>query len=90
MNSLSIEDVKNIMRELYFKEHPNDQRRVTIYTGVGGMDNFYELLEKDTGIKRIYIGNKPLRILRKLKGNIHKSYSKGYYRQIINNSIWEL
>jgi len=54
-----------------------------MYTGAGGMDMFEEAMGEAVGLKRIWLGRKVLRILRRLKGSIRKSpYTGKYYRQM--------
>ena len=58
-------------------------RIMKIYTGVGGYNLFQEAMEeKLLGTKRIYIGKKVPRILRKLKTPIHKSVTGIYFKRI--------
>lgn len=58
-------------------------RNINIYTGAGGMDIFEEALQWHLGIRRIYIGKKVPRILRRLKTTIRKSpYTDRYYKII--------
>lgn len=56
-------------------------RVVRMYTGVGGADMFEEEVEfKLTGKRRVYIGMKVARFLRRGKGLIRKSHSGRYYK----------
>jgi len=56
-------------------------RSIKIWTGAAGMESFEEAFQESVGLKRMYLGNKVLRILRKTKGVINKSsYSGRYYR----------
>jgi hypothetical protein len=57
-------------------------RRISIMTGVGGMDLFDEALELHIGVRRVYM-HKVSRILRKIKGiKIRKSRTGRLYRRI--------
>jgi hypothetical protein len=62
-------------------------RGIKIYTGVGGMDLFEEAMEEHAGLKRVYIGKKVPRILRKLPISIKKSLSGRYYRLISTKKL---
>lgn len=53
-----------------------------MFTNAGGMDMFEEAMENNVGLKRVYIGHKVPRILRRLRGKIIKSYTKGYYKRL--------
>lgn len=55
------------------------ERRITLYTGPGGMDMFEEGVHyTGTGLKRQYVGKKPMRIIRKVH-KLYKSHSGRYY-----------
>lgn len=56
-------------------------RNIRLYTGAGGMDVFEEAMQEQVGLKRIYLGKKVLRILRKTKTPIMKSaYTGRWYK----------
>lgn len=61
-------------------------REYRIYTGAGGMELFEEAMEKAFGFKRVYIGKKVLRILRRVKTPIKKSRLTGRYYKLIKAS----
>lgn len=59
------------------------ERNIKIYTGVGGYNLFEETFEEITlGTKRVYIGKKIPRILRKVHKNICKSVNGIYFYRI--------
>jgi hypothetical protein len=58
------------------------ERQIILRTGVGGYDMFLEAMEGQVGLQRIYIGKKVPRIIRGLKGNIHKSPRGIYYKLV--------
>lgn len=62
-------------------------RSIRLYTGVGGYELFQEAMEASAGLKRIYIGKKVMRILRRLKTPIRKSVSGRYYKLISDGQI---
>lgn len=72
------------IQEAFFDRHDEEQKRtIRLYTGAGGADLFGETMEfKVSGTVRVYMGYKVLRILRRLKTPIHKSYSGRYYKCI--------
>lgn len=71
------EEIEKVLRDIF-----QPKRSVKLFTGAGGMDLFEESLENQCGLQRVYIGHKIPRILRRLKGRIHKSLTKGYYKNI--------
>lgn len=55
-------------------------RQIRIYTGRGGMELVNEAFEDVAGLKRVYIGKKVLRILRRKKREQpHKSHLTDRY-----------
>jgi len=55
-------------------------RNITLYTGVGGYIMFQESLEQITlGTRRVYIGKKVPRILRKVHKKIEKAENGKYF-----------
>lgn len=78
--SLDIEKIRQAFAESF--NHSRTGRAIVIYTGAGGMDVFDEMCEEYLGYKRVYLGAKVPRVLRKLRGGIYKSLTRGYYRRI--------
>lgn len=57
-------------------------RNIIIRTGVGGYNMFQEAFEEQTlGTKRVYVGRKVLRILRRVH-KIHKAVNGVYFFRI--------
>lgn len=74
-SNFSIDLIKQAMAHVFYPE----TRSVTLHTGVYGFDLFEEEYSyQGTGLKRQYIGNKPMRILRKVH-KLYKSHSGRYY-----------
>jgi len=78
---ISIESIKEAMESFLYIP---TKRKVKMYTNAYGADMFREALEENvTGKKRVYIGKKVPRWLRKGTFRINKSvYTKRYYRVI--------
>lgn len=73
------EKIEETFREL-FRNQPLPKRSIKIYTNASGMDNFEEATEEMFGRRRIYIGRKPSRIVKNLRGKIFKSHNGRYFR----------
>lgn len=58
------------------------QRTMRMYTGIGGYDNLLEAQERYIGYKRVYIGKKVPRLLKKLNFKVKKSLVGRYYKLI--------
>ncbi len=58
------EELEKRFKELY---PPNTERKIVMYTGVGGADLVQESFEKELKFERIYIPNKLLRLVKKTK-----------------------
>lgn len=65
------------------------ERNIIIHTGAGGMDLFDEMMEESAGFKRIPIGKKVLRILRRLKPVIRKNRTGIYYKLVSNGKVFQ-
>lgn len=59
-------------------------RGIVVQTGPGGYELFDEKMTNELGYTRIWLTKKPLRLLKNLKGKIHKSITGKYYRDIKN------
>jgi len=56
------------------------ERTIKIHTGIGGYNLFQEAFEEIAlGTKRVYLGKKIPRILRRVHKNIHKSVNGIYF-----------
>lgn len=78
---ISIQQIRDVFNELFYNKII-PECRVKMFTNAAGMDKFTESFEENAGLTRIYIGNKVPRILRRMKYNILRSYTKGYYRLV--------
>lgn len=86
-------DYKNITREVieeavkntFYSDNFNSEprRQLTIQTGPYGYDSFSEAMEtKMTGTKRVYLGFKIMRIMRKAFKVHYSSATKRYFKRI--------
>lgn len=78
---LTEEMIEEKLREIFARP----QRRIVLYTGIGGADNFDETIERRVGYTRVYIGKKVPRLLRSLKFTIHRSKRMLYYKLVKND-----
>lgn len=62
------------------------ERRIKIYTGVGGMDLFEEVFEEHAGFKRVHIDKTPPRFLRDIV-KFRKNRAGRYYRLLRTRAI---
>jgi len=82
--AITLEGFKERVKE-YFKglEKPGGiSRSITLHTGVGGYNLFGETVDDQRGFKRIYIGKKVPRILRKLNFTILRAPIGKYYKLV--------
>lgn len=79
----------NVIREaLVDVVHCKEDRDVVIHTGAAGADLFGEAMDESRGFCRVYVGKKPMRLVKRL-GKLRMSYNGRYYwlRQIKSNKI---
>ncbi len=81
--NLNLDIIRSSVEELFQDKtiYP-EQRRIKLYTGVGGYDLFSEGIEESMGFKRVYIGLKVPRFLRKLGFKILLSPRGRYYKLV--------
>jgi len=87
--TMELEEIRQKIQEYLNIPKTVTVRRVTLRTGVGGMDMFEEAMENQVGLQRIYIGYKVPRILRILQGEIKKSHSGRYYKLVGNGKVFQ-
>lgn len=80
---MSIDEAMRLWQEIYdaYEDRTRNQK-IRLYTNAAGMDIFEECVEKEAGYKRIYLGKKVLRILRRLKNPIRTSHTGIFYKLI--------
>jgi hypothetical protein len=82
-SEISIDLIKQAMAHVFYPE----TRNITLHTGSYGFDLFEEEYAfQGTGLKRRYVGKKPLRILRKVH-TLHKAASGRWYFLYTPNSV---
>lgn len=59
-----------------------DSRRITLYTGAGGMDLIEECMEREFGMERIYVSKAP----RFMKPFLKKSRTGKLYKKVYDKS----
>lgn len=84
-SDITIDVIQDSLSDLLYGHDGNygQPRKIRLYTGTGGADMFEDSLEfQITGRKRVYIGFKVLRILRRIKMDIRKSHSGRYFKTL--------
>lgn len=81
-SNISFKELEESIKEFYYGKA--ESRQVKMYTNVYGYDLFEECMEGEIGYKRVYIGRKVPRILRKLKITIRQAHSGRFYKLIKN------
>lgn len=79
-NQVTKDQIEGVFRDLFYNQ-PSPKRNIILYTNASGLDLFDESFESEFGYTRIYIGRKPSRIIKKLKGKVYKSHNGRYYRR---------
>ncbi len=77
---ITLERIQEVFKNLFYNKSPNTDGEIKLFTGGRGYDTYEEVLEDSVGLKRIYIGHKVPRIIKRLNFKIHKSITKGYYK----------
>lgn len=78
--NLTKEDIEKSLKEIFYAPQRNQFK---MYTGIGGADKFDEQMQLiGMGMKRFYIGKKPIRILNRLSFKIYKNRLGRYYKLI--------
>lgn len=79
-------DIAKAIQEYWDSQPPVQDRRITIRTGVGGMDLIHEKFQEHVGLYRIYLGKQIPRILRRLSFRIYQNYAGRYYKLLDKNN----
>lgn len=78
--SYTIEQFNKMIEECFYAPKEMPSRRVTIYTGPGGMDLVEECMESEFGMKRTYVSKAPRFMKKFLKtsrtGKFYKKWKK--------------